>query len=70
MVQEERQPVSLLRDFGFYLISEFTHFAVPRSRLTMGSRQFMEALDINGCPPNELVAVVIDYIIQTNTIYL
>ncbi len=27
----------------------------------------MEALDINGCPPNELVAVVIDYIIQTTT---
>uniref|UniRef100_A0A5K3F875 Helicase C-terminal domain-containing protein n=1 Tax=Mesocestoides corti TaxID=53468 RepID=A0A5K3F875_MESCO len=34
-------------------------------RLSPGSLQFLEALDIHGCPPPEFVAVVIDYIIQT-----
>uniref|UniRef100_A0A0X3NUH3 Helicase C-terminal domain-containing protein n=1 Tax=Schistocephalus solidus TaxID=70667 RepID=A0A0X3NUH3_SCHSO len=36
-----------------------------QSSLSPGSKQFMEALDLLGCPPPELVATVIDHIIQT-----
>ncbi|KAL7060938.1 hypothetical protein AAHC03_010121 [Spirometra sp. Aus1] len=36
-----------------------------QSSLSLGSKQFMEALDILGCPPPELVATAIDHIIQT-----
>ncbi|VDM21080.1 unnamed protein product [Hydatigera taeniaeformis] len=36
-------------------------------RLTPGSRQFLEAMDLWACPPPELVATVIDYIIRTTS---
>ncbi|KAH9284317.1 ATP-dependent RNA helicase DHX36 [Echinococcus granulosus] len=37
------------------------------SRLSLGSRQFLEAMDLYSCPPPELVAAVIDYIIRTTS---
>ncbi|KAL5109196.1 ATP-dependent DNA/RNA helicase DHX36 [Taenia crassiceps] len=36
-------------------------------RLSPGSRQFLEAMDLCACPPPELVAAVIDYIIRTTS---